>query len=199
MGRKGLMVERCGSLLHKNSQHRWWHVPLCKLLFSCGTANEFQCCVTQHENKMNLKDTNTFLMFHLAYNPTAMSCGFKVQLSGCHLIYPTQNFLFSPVLNSEHQHIGISITCYTRVCFFITSAFVFLINNFWRTNAEYKVLGSVLDTGIFFSYSFRFIQDELIWRSDATCQLLLQFLIIVGFVCSVCRKTECAETWQNYS
>lgn len=31
------------------------------------------------------------------------------------------------------------------------------------------------------------------------CQLLLQFLIIVGFVLSVCSNTECAETWQNYS
>lgn len=151
------MVERCGSLLHKNSQHRWWHVPLCNLLFSCGAANEFQCCVTQHENKMNLKDTNTFLMFHLAYNPTAMSCrieGPVLRLSP-HLSHPKLPFFTCSELR-EHQHTAISITPYTRVCFFITSAFVFLINNFWSSNAEHQVLGSVLDKGIFFSYSFRF-------------------------------------------
>lgn len=104
---------------------------------------------------MNLKDTNKFFKFHLAYNSTGMSCGFKVQLSGCHLIYPTQNFLFSPVLNSEQQQIGISVTCYTRVYFynlwfcvpyqqFLKNKCIFFWDQFWIKE--------------FFPYSFRFFK-----------------------------------------
>lgn len=52
------------------------YVSFCSV--SCSTANKFQCCVTQHVNKMHLKKTSMLLKFRFAYNSTAISSGFKL-------------------------------------------------------------------------------------------------------------------------